>query len=137
LDKLLETASNKNNFITITDYIEFCRRFLAFITRGLQAVIVSQNEPHYLFFQYRADGHFNITRPINSQLMYGAETAHLVVQEFLPLLRRAGAIPVDDDLSRAMLRNSIYTIQQSIGATLDALPARWRLLLRPPPEYDR
>jgi hypothetical protein len=122
LDQLLETASNKNNFTSVADYIEFCRRFLDFITRGLQAVIISQNEPHYRFFQYRADGHFNITRPINSQLMYGAETTHLIVQEFLPVLRRAGTIPLDDALSREILRNSIYTIQQSIGATLDALP---------------
>lgn len=123
LNRLVETASNKNNFISITDYIEFCRRFLAFIARGLQAVIVSQNESHYCFFQYKDDGHFNITRPINSRLMYPVEAENLIVAEFLPAIRQAAAIPVADETSRTLIRNSIYTIQQAIGATLDALPA--------------
>jgi hypothetical protein len=123
LDRLVETASNKNNFVSIADYVEFCRRFLAFIARGLQAVIVSQNESHYCFYQYKADGHFNITRPINSQLMYSVDAAHLISDEFLPTLRQAKDISANDETSRTVIRNSIYTIQQAIGATLDALPA--------------
>lgn len=123
LDRLVETASNKSNFISIADYIEFCRRFLAFIARGLQAVIVSQNESHYRFFQYKADGHFNITRPINSQLMYSVETVRLISDEFLPTLRQAKDISAADETGRTIIRNLIYTIQQAIGATLDALPA--------------
>ncbi len=123
LDRLVETASNKNNFSSIADYVEFCRRFLIFIARGLQAVIVSQNESHYRFFQYKADGHFNITRPINSQLMYNVDAARLISDEFLPTLRQARDISADDETSRILIRNSIYTIQQAIGVTLDALPA--------------
>lgn len=123
IDRLVQTASDKNNFNSIADYIEFCRRFLEFISRGVQAVIVSQNEPHYCFFQYKADGHFNITRPINSQLMYRADAENLIYTRFLSTLKQAAALPANDEANRTIIRNSIYTIQQAIGATLDALPA--------------
>lgn len=55
IDRLVQTASDKNNFNSIADYIEFCRRFLEFVSRRIQAVIVSQNEPHYCFFQFCDD----------------------------------------------------------------------------------
>lgn len=123
LDQLIKRASDKNNFTSLADYVEFCRRFLEFSARGLQAVIVSQNESHYCFFQYKADGHFNITRPINSELMYKAGDEHLVSTRFLSALRQAKELSPKDKNSRSIIRNSIYTVQQSIGATLDALPA--------------
>ncbi len=123
LDQLIKRASDKNKFTSLADYIEFCRHFLEFSARGLQAVIVSQNESHYCFFQYKADGHFNITRPINSELMYKAGDEHLVSTRFLSTLRQAKELSPKDKNSRSLIRNSIYTIQQAIGATLDALPA--------------
>lgn len=123
LDHLLRTACDKHNFVTLADYIGFCRAFLEFITHGLQAVIVAQNEPQYRFFQYQADGHFNITRPLNSQLMYSAEAEDSIATHFLPTLRQAVDSRACDEAGRALIRNSIYTIQQAIGATLDALPA--------------
>lgn len=70
LSALVSTASDKTNFIGLDDYVDFCRRYLEFVVDGLQAVIVSQNETHYRFYQYQQDGHYNITRPINSHLMY-------------------------------------------------------------------
>lgn len=123
LDQLIKRVSDKNNFTSLADYIEFCRRFLEFSARGLQAVIVSKNESHYCFFQYKADGHFNITRPINSELMYKAGDGHLISTRFLPSLRQAKELSSKDKNGRSIIRNSIYTIQQAIGATLDALPA--------------
>lgn len=123
LDQLIKRASDKNNFTSLGDYIEFCRHFLEFTTRGLQAVIVSQNESHYRFFQYKADGHFNITRPLNSQLMYTAEAEQAISTEFPAALRQAKDIALKNKARRTIIRNSIYTIQQAIGATLDALPA--------------
>lgn len=122
LEQLVQIAGNKTNFVSIADYIEFCRSFLDFTASGLQAVIVSQNEPRYCFFQFKADGHFNVTRPINSRLMYSADAENLIAQTFLPTLKEAVSIPAEDEAARAVIRNSIYTIQQSIGATLDALP---------------
>lgn len=123
LDQLIKRASDKTNFTSLADYIGFCCRFLEFSARGLQAVIVSQNESHYCFFQFKADGHFNITRPVNSELMYKAADEHLVSTRFLPTLRQAKELSPKDKNSRSIIRNSIYTIQQTIGATLDALPA--------------
>jgi hypothetical protein len=123
LEQLIKRASDKSNFTSLADYIEFCRRFLEFSARGFQAVIVSQNESHYCFFQFKADGHFNITRPINSELMYKAKDERLISTKFLPALRQAKELSPKDKNSRSIIRNSIYTIQQTIGATLDALPA--------------
>jgi hypothetical protein len=123
LRTLVATVSDKGNFVKIPDYIDFCSRFLEFAANGLQAVIVSQNEPHYCFYQYKKDGHFNVTRPLNSNLMYDVASSHLIKSRFLKTLRHAKDIPAQDDESRRLIRDSIYTMQQSIGAALDALPA--------------
>jgi hypothetical protein len=123
ITELVELATNKNNFLTLENYIEFCQEYLDFAASGLQAVIVSQNEQNYCFFQYLQDGHFNITRPINSHLMYSAENSDMVKEHFLDILLNARDIAETDENNRAIIRNSIYTIQQSIGATLDALPS--------------
>ncbi len=123
ITELVEHATNKDNFLTLENYIEFCQKYLDFAASGLQAVIVSQNEQNYCFFQYRQDGHFNITRPINSHLMYSAENGALVNTHFLDILLNARDIAETDENNRAIIRNSIYTLQQTIGATLDALPS--------------
>jgi hypothetical protein len=123
LKQLLNKVCNKENFVHISDYLDFCREFLEFKENGLQAVIVSQNERQYFFYQFKRDGSFNITRPINSCLMYGSKEASLIGPRFLKKLKNAKDIEIGDEKNRAILRNSIYTIQQSIGAVLDALPA--------------
>jgi hypothetical protein len=76
IKNLLRHATDKNNFNDLESYITFTRQYLEFIEKGLQAVIVFQNEQNYRFFQYRQDGNFNITRPINSHLMYSAENSN-------------------------------------------------------------
>lgn len=125
LQDLVSFAPDKSNFRFIDDYISFCGRFLDFARPGrLQAVIVAQNEHHYRFFQYAQDGHFNITRPLNSELLYGAESFGVIEDDFLPTLLGAIDLQNDgDEAARAIIRRSIYTLQQAIGATLDALPA--------------
>ncbi len=123
ISDLVTLATNKENFLSLENYIEFCERFLDFASSGLQAVIVSQNEPNYRFYQYRQDGYFNISRPINSDLMYSAENSSTISKQFLNVLLCARDLAETDGNSRALIRNSIYTIQQTIGATLDALPA--------------
>lgn len=123
LTELLSIAANKENFRSLTDYIKFCRRYLDFLTDGIQAEIVSQNESNYRFFQYREDGNFNITRPVNANLMYTVENGAVIEEGFLRVLRAAREVATADEASRSIIRKTIYTIQQSIGATLDALPA--------------
>lgn len=123
LEKLVSAATDKQNFLSIADYTKFCREFLIFLTDGLQATIVSQNENHYRFYQFKEDGHFNITRPINSNLMYGSEDIEKIENVFPTLLKNVRDLTVEDTGNREILTRSIYTIQQSIGAALDALPA--------------
>lgn len=73
LKKLVDFALDKNNFQKVNDYLDFCEKYLAFIKNNLQAVIVSINENNYQFFQYKKDGTYNVTRPINSDLMISLE----------------------------------------------------------------
>jgi hypothetical protein len=123
LHRIVEQAADKTRFTKIADYIDFCKAYLEFISGGLQAVIVSQNENHYRFYQYKEDGYFNISRPINSRLMYSSDEISLIENDFLRALRSARDLPPDDTANRSLITRSIYTIQQSIGAALDALPA--------------
>ena len=69
LKQLVKRASNKENFSCLKNYAEFSQLYLEFINSNLQAVIVSRNENNYRFFQYKKDGTYNVTRPINSNLM--------------------------------------------------------------------
>jgi len=123
LTDLVAHATDKERFHSLNKYITFCTRYLEFVETGLQACIVSQNESHYQFFQYGQAGSFNITRPLNSLLMYDAETFTGAAQQFMQTLAQLkdGEQP-SDELRQNVIR-TIYTIQQSIGATLDALPA--------------
>lgn len=120
---LVTTATDKSNFLSLNNYIDFCTRYLDFVAEGLQAVIVSQNENHYQFYQYREEGHFNITRPLNADLLYTAENGTKLTKDFLEILHNIRDIPENDTARRGIIIRAIYTIQQSIGATLDALPA--------------
>lgn len=123
LEKIIATAIDKRNFLSIADYIKFTRNFLTFLTDGLQATIISQNENHYQFYQFKENGHFNITRPINSVLMYGLEDIEKIETDFPKILKDVRDLSIGENEHREILTKSIYTIQQSIGAALDALPA--------------
>ncbi len=122
LPSLVSFATNKTNFTSLEQYIDFCKKYLAFTIEGLQATIISQNENNYQFYQYREDGYYNITRPINAHLMY-SEPESDKLDEFIKLLANIRDIPSNDTANRDILKRSIYTIQQSIGAALDGLPA--------------
>lgn len=123
LSELVETASDKEKFLKISDYADFGLRYLEFIKANLQAVIVSRNEHHYRFFQYKEDGTFNVTRPINSNLMLGLEEFEEGRKDFGVLLKNIKDEGLDTEQNRSLLNNFIYTAQQCIGAALDALPA--------------
>jgi hypothetical protein len=123
LHELVEIASDKENFLKISDYVDFGLRYLEFIKTNLQAVIVSRNEHHYRFFQYKEDGTFNVTRPINSNLMLGLEEFEDRRKNFALLLKNIKDEGLDTEQNRSLLNNFIYTTQQCIGAVLDALPA--------------
>lgn len=123
LKQLVNKAKDKSNFVDLKAYIAFCGEYLNYISDNLQATIVSQNENHYRFYQYKKEGNFQITRPINSNLMYDAKSFAKASKEFLKVLRNIKTINKKDDAVRNILNNATYTIQQSVGSALDGLPA--------------
>ncbi len=123
LPDIVKLATTKEKFLNSDDYIEFAKIFLDFAANGLQAVIISQNENHYRFFQFKEDGYFNISRPINSNLLYHFSEIEKIIIEFPKIIASVKDIPKVDVESRKVLLKSIYTIQQSIGIALDALPS--------------
>ena len=123
LKQIINKAKDKSNFVNLKAYIKFCDEYLNYITDNLQAIIVSQNENHYQFFQYKKEGNFQITRPINSNLMYNAKEFSKTSKEFLKILHAIKTINKSDSSIRDILNNATYTIQQSVGSALDGLPA--------------
>ena len=118
---LVEKALDKGNFKTLDGYIDFAKHYLDFVDKHLQAVIVSQNENHYQFYQYDKDGNYQITRPVNSNLMYKREPFSLASTKFLELLNNIKDIKPEDKIEREIINNGTYTIQQCIGAALDGI----------------
>ena len=123
LKNIVDMATNKDKFLSIADYTDFCLNFLEFIQTKLQAVIVSRNENHYRFFQYKNDGTYNVTRPINSNLMLSHEAFDSSRKNFSDILKNIKSKAAKTNKNRKLLNDYIYTCQQSIGAALDALPA--------------
>ncbi len=124
LDQMLDHALNKGNFLSVSDYLSFSTHYLEFIHNdNLQAVIVSKNETNYHFFQYKSDGEFNVSRPINSNLFYSFEEFKEESIKFLRVLENIRSVDFDTEANRQLVNRVIYTAQQSIGACLDALPS--------------
>jgi hypothetical protein len=122
LDDLVLTASRKENFTQLQDYLAFCREFLDFIERpgAIQAEIVSRNENHYRFIQFK-NADFTVSRPSNSKLLYKSKDAKVCLSQFIKVITNLKRN--DNPASREIVNRSIYTMQQAIGASLDALPA--------------
>lgn len=119
LPQLLSAIDDTTNFQTLESFIDFAKDFLNFIGNdGLQADIVSRNEPHYHFFQYRENAGYAITRPINTDLFLTAEQFDSATQSFKYALRNIHNISGENEL-RKNINNYIYTCQQCIGCVLD------------------
>jgi len=123
LENIVNKAKDKSQFKDLKGYINFCNEYLQYVSDNLQAVIVSQNENHYCFYQYDKAANFQISRPINTNLMYKSIDFVKISTEYLKILRSLKTSKSSDKTVREIINNSTYTIQQSIGAALDALPA--------------
>ncbi|MDD3050504.1 MAG: hypothetical protein PHR06_05095 [Candidatus Cloacimonetes bacterium] len=124
LKDLINTTLNKENFTMITNYMDFCEKYLYFIKSNLQAVIVSKNENNYQFFQYKKDGTYNVTRPINNNLMVSLGEFDKAKEFFFSTLKELKKEKKElKHIDGMLINHLIYTCQQTIGATLDALPA--------------
>lgn len=120
--EIMSWVSDKQKFEEIENYIEFAKYYLEFIETELQAELVAKNENNYRFFQYRRDGEYNITRPINSDIFFKLHQYEEIALEFERTLTYIKDITNDKD-ARNNVNNFIYTTQQSIGCALDALPS--------------
>ena len=103
-------ATNKDNFTDLKGYVDFCEIYLDYVSENLQAIIVSQNENYYNFFQYGKDGDYQITRPINSNLMYNMRSFSKIGKEFLKLLKAAKKISSKNGEQRKILLNLLKII---------------------------
>ena len=121
--QLANFAADKTNFGTLQEYIDFCLRFLDFVAGGgVHGTILSQNDDDYHFLQYKDDGRRHVTRPLRVSMMLDAERSDVIRADFLTAIDAAKDLPAGDP-QRTVITNGIYTIQQSIGAAMDALPA--------------
>lgn len=120
--ELMSWVSEKQRFETIGDYIEFAKYYLEFIETELQVELVAKNENNYRFFQYRRDGEYNITRPVNSELLFKLAEYENIAPDFEKILTNIRDIK-DDEEARRNINKFIYTTQQTIGCALDALPS--------------
>jgi hypothetical protein len=123
LKKLVAAATDKTRFERIEDFVLFASAFLEFSGGGLQARIVSRNEPNYQFWQFKADGAYGVSRPINTALMFSPEEAFAALRGLPSLLGATREPGVDTRANRDIINRSLYTLQQCIGIALDALPA--------------
>jgi len=123
IQQMTQHVINKQNFKTLQEYEDFALAFLDFVEGGLQARIVCQNEVNYQFFQYKEDCGYNIFRPINSDLFGTAESFSDSVKIFNRVLTGLKSHQQPNDETRTVFNSVVYTLQQSIGVVLDALPA--------------
>lgn len=118
----VENDSEKN----LPWFLDFAEAYLDFTqfggqhTPNIQADIVSQNEPNYHFLQYKDDGKHCVTRPINSDIFIKARDFSSARKTFESALAHIADIKDDAEI-RSVINKVIYTCQQCIGCTLDAL----------------
>ncbi|MDZ4122044.1 MAG: hypothetical protein U1C33_06455 [Candidatus Cloacimonadaceae bacterium] len=123
LSKLIELATDNSRFRSLDEYVDFAKHYLEYIAvpENIQAKIIAQNEYNYFFLQYDRNGDYQISRAINSDLFICAD-------EFADYIKFFNEIIVQypnyspDQASRACVNRMLYTMQQCLGATLDALP---------------
>lgn len=121
ITQLTKIATDKSKFKKLPDFIDFTEKFLEYAATKLQAVIISQNENHYRFYQYGSDAGYQITRPINSRLMYGIKDFIATKQSLTAILKNIKDVRLQED--RQTINKMVYSLQMSIGSALDALPA--------------
>ena len=115
-----------NDLQTVEDFIGFAASFLDFVEYGspfhqnIQAEIVAQREPDYHFFQYKDDGHYCVTRPVNTKLFVSENEFGHASSEFLEDLKDIKAIAGNTE-KRDNINRVAYTCQQAVGCVLDSL----------------
>lgn len=121
LRELANFAAHMNNFRALEDYIDFSERFINYLDNNHQAIIVSENEEKYRFYQFTQEADYKVSRPFNSELQYSSDDTLTEYKKFkatlydLKTYKDMAAIEDRHNINRC-----IYTLQQSIGFALDA-----------------
>lgn len=125
IESICALAKKKEYFNSLGRYIDFGKIYAEFIadSNNYEARITSQNEHNYKFYQYKKDGFYNVTRPINFDLFLPEEAIDKTFAFFRQVLMEKEWVRNLNPEERYLLNATIYTIQQSIGCSLDALPA--------------
>lgn len=125
LVKLTQRATDRKAFACLDSFIAFSQSFLGYVNqaKNIQAVIVSQNDNQYHFYQYKDDGNYQITRPFNSMLLLPEDAFRQETPRFVEILRNLRDVRPSDSQARQILNTVTYTLQQTLGLALDALPA--------------
>jgi len=121
LADLLDWATDKTRFASLSDYTDFARAYGDWVVEGRQAIILCQNERNYRLFQYGDDGFRNISRPINSDIWLDRERLDRGLDLFSDALAALADTTKPSAEARQAIVPAVYTIQQSIGAALDGL----------------
>ena len=123
--RFLDIVDSRDELQTYVDFLNFTRKYLEFVGAGrnthpdIQAVIVSEKEDNYNFFQYKDDGHHCVTRPINTDIFISADDFDDAARLFIDTLGDVRSIKEDEE-ARENINRVIYTCQQCVGCTLDA-----------------
>lgn len=118
---------HKQNFLSLDDFFNFASKFLEFLQDNKQAIIVSQNEHNYNFFQFNESADFAVTRPFNHDLILNFDEFEKDRIEFykdIRILKGKKSLAKKEISNPLLIDRVLYTIQQSIGFTLDTLPRK-------------
>lgn len=118
---------HKTNFLSLDNFLNFASEFLEFLQDNKQAVIVSQNENNYNFFQFNEVANYSITRPFNNDLILDFddfEQKRVIFLKDIELLKQKRSLAKEEIENPLLIDKILYTIQQSIGFTLDTLPGK-------------
>lgn len=121
--RFVNHARNKNNFVSVKDYIDFASKMISAKKVFIQAEIVCQNEANYRFWQLPVETGYAISRPLNNSLLCDERELRRFVREVLGNLHRRAFMEAMQPEARALLGRVIYTVQQMIGVALDGLPS--------------
>jgi len=124
LGELQEIVIKHENFNSFADCAKFAGEFLKYVRDNKQAVIVSQNEHNYHFFQFNEEAHYTISRPFNDDLIIEYDDFNNcleVVTEDFELFRNYKDKAKSYIKDPMIIDRVLYTIQQTIGFALDTL----------------
>lgn len=122
IEALASFAVELTSFNSLDAYADFCWKYLEYFKERKPDVVRAKNEPDYIFLQYRDTADYAISRPINTKLFLSVNQFNSAYSQLRASLRDIQSIK-NNRMARCNINRTIYTIQQSIGAALDALPS--------------